>query len=236
MNKERVIYLEETDSTNRYAETLAMEGWEGLVFAGRQNAGRGRKDRGFISRDGGLYMSVVSGFSAEPERLLCFPLFAALAVSDFLNRIYSIDTLIKWPNDIYYNGRKVCGILMQMCRNDGKTCLITGVGVNLSNGISAEIPYAADLKELTGKEFAAKDLAEPLADMINEYYGRGLTEKDDFLDEIGKRCLSLGKRVRAEAFDISGTAVRLGKYGELVIKPDHGDEIYVDFGDVVVEE
>ena len=181
-------------------------------------------------------MSVVSGYPAEPDKFLCFPLFTALAVSDFLNGAYSIDTLIKWPNDIYYKGRKVCGILMQMCRAGDKTYLITGVGINLSNGISADIPYAADLKELTGKEFSAKDLAEPLADKINEYYGRGFTEKDELLNEISKRCLTLGKRVRAEAFDIIGTAARLGEKGELVIRPDCGEEISVDFGDVVVEE
>ena len=172
MEKSRIIFLEETDSTNKYAEKLALEEWEGLVVAERQNAGRGRLDRGFVSRPGGLYMSVVSGICEAPVDLLHFPLLTAIAVSDFLNDLYSIKTLIKWPNDIYYKDRKICGILVQMYPKADRTFLVTGVGINLSNGISSEVPYAADLLELTGQKFEAKDIAGALADVINDYYSR----------------------------------------------------------------
>ncbi|MBQ9815661.1 MAG: biotin--[Lachnospiraceae bacterium] len=233
MEKSQIIILDETDSTNKYAEKLALNEWEGLVVAKRQNAGRGRLDRSFISRPGGLYMSVVSGINESPTDLLHYPLLTAIAVSDFLNDLYSIDTLIKWPNDIYYKDKKIVGILVQMYPKRNKTFLVTGVGINLANGISSDIPYAADLFELTGQRFEAGDIAADLADRINDYYSRGQTDKLAFLEKIESRCLTIGRHVRAESAGISGIAAGIGCNGELIVETDLGGRASIDFGDVI---
>ena len=233
MDDSQIIYLDETDSTNKYAERLVARDFEGVVYARYQNAGRGRLDRGFVSKPGGLYMSVVSGLNANPMELLCYPLFAALAVSDYLNKQYDIDTLIKWPNDIYYKGKKVCGILTQMYPKDVKTFLVTGVGINLSNGISSEIPYAADLYELTGKCFEASDLVKEAAETIAGYYSRGLDDRELFLKSIEQRCLTIGRSVNAAERGIKGVAKGIGYNGELIVETDLGGIALIDFGDVI---
>lgn len=123
------LVLEETDSTNRVARELARQGAPHgkLVAALHQTTGRGRLDRCFFSPEGGLYLSVILRLplSAE-EKTLLTPL-AAVAVQEAIQSVCQISTGIKWVNDLYHNGKKVCGILAESAGD----AVIVGVGVDV---------------------------------------------------------------------------------------------------------
>jgi len=134
-----IIVLEETTSTNDEAIRLGREG--AVVFAEHQTAGRGRMTRRWESPTGlGLYFSVLLR-PAHPQQLTTW---AAVAVTRALGGH------IKWPNDIFLNGKKVVGIL---CETTGNNTVV-GIGVNV-NQTPADFPpelhdRATSLREAGG--------------------------------------------------------------------------------------
>jgi len=116
-----------TDSTNERAKELARAGAPhgALVTAGEQSAGRGRQDRAWKSAPGSaLLMSLVL---RDLDPLL--PLAAAVAVSEAAEACAPVTCAVKWPNDVWVEGRKVAGILVEGVPQEGWAVL--GIGLNV---------------------------------------------------------------------------------------------------------
>ena len=111
------IHLHDTlESTNQTAKQLALEGAAHgtLVLAGHQTAGRGRKGRVFESPAGkGVYLSLVLRVSVPASEALAVTISAAVAVARAVKALCGLELGIKWVNDLYYQGKKVCGILTE---------------------------------------------------------------------------------------------------------------------------
>lgn len=122
-------HLLQTDSTNlrikeavRQGEILAPF----LLLADRQSMGRGRLGRSFVSPEGGLYMSLLLR-PAAPWEAGRVTLAAAVAVCRAIEELTGLFLKIKWVNDLFLHGKKVCGILAE---GVGEMVII-GIGVNL---------------------------------------------------------------------------------------------------------
>ena len=118
-----------TDSTNERAKLLAEAGapYGTLVTADEQSAGRGRQGRAWSAPPGSsLLLSLIVRNLEERHALL--PLAAAVAVCDALP---DLDCRIKWPNDVWVDGRKLCGILLEGRPQEGWAVLGIGLNVNL---------------------------------------------------------------------------------------------------------
>lgn len=172
-----------TDSTNRWVKEAARSGEISapyLFLAGKQTAGRGRLGRVFISPEGtGLYMTLLlrpESF-ADATRLT---LLAAISVCQAIEELTDLSPRIKWVNDIFIGGQKVCGILAEAIGNQ----VTVGIGVNLctpSGGFPSEAGVAGALNRdiLRGQLAAAitrrmldgmAHLAQPT--LLNEYRKR----------------------------------------------------------------
>lgn len=133
-----IHYFDETDSTNRVAEGLARAGAPHgtAVVAESQSAGRGRLGRRFHSPPFvNLYTSIV----LRPELSLpdapAWTLASAVAVADAVAEAIGDDQAveIKWPNDVLIDGRKACGILLELAAEATRVAfLVLGIGVNLN--------------------------------------------------------------------------------------------------------
>lgn len=137
-----VYYFKSISSTNIYARKIAEKGFrEGVVvIADTQTKGRGRKNRFWFSSFGGLWFSVVLRPNILPERGMFVTMVASIAVAQTIKKITNIDPVIKWPNDLLINRKKVCGILTEIdIKNDKINYAIVGIGINLNNIISKEI-------------------------------------------------------------------------------------------------
>lgn len=128
-----VIRLEEAASTN----SLVMEnpdylGNHGLVLLARhQTAGRGRVGRAWASVPGlQLQFTVVLHPPLSREEVSIISLLAGLAVAESLESQLGLRPLLKWPNDVFLGGRKVCGILVEMKQVNANPCLALGIGLN----------------------------------------------------------------------------------------------------------
>ena len=218
------VLLEETDSTNRAAKELARQGAPHgtAVLAKRQTAGRGRLGRSFFSPEGGLYLSVILRPQCKPEDLALMTPMAAVAVCRALEQVCAVSPRIKWVNDLYLGGKKLCGILCEGCGG----AVIVGIGLNLytpEGGFPADIPATA--------------LDVPADRMVlAEAIRKQLLQPGEFWEEYRSRCLTVGKDVTV--YPVAGEpygarAVDIDDRCRLVVESCRGRET-LDSGEVSV--
>jgi len=130
-------FLQETESTNRDCDVAAAAGAaEGLLISAEmQTAGRGRLGRFWFSPlYANLYFSILLRPAVDPVVATTLPLVVGLAVAEALMEAFPVlAPKIKWPNDIWIQGRKVCGILCEMqLAGERVSAVIAGVGLNVN--------------------------------------------------------------------------------------------------------
>lgn len=230
--------LASTGSTNADLLALAADpavpAWT-VVATDDQTAGRGRLDRTWITPPGvALAVSVlVRGVLTRPSAPW-LPLLAGLAMTEALDGL-APGAGLKWPNDVLIDGRKVCGILVEVA--PGGTDAVIGSGVNL-------LQTADQLPVATATSLAAAGVAVSRStpdDLLVAYLGRlrALIEGTDGIpelrDRVAARCVTIGRRVRVElpgATELLGTAVGLDLGGRLEVRGDDGASRAVAVGDV----
>ena len=174
-----VIYAEEMESTQTLAKSLAQDNAPNgtLIWAGRQNSGRGRMERTWSSPKGGLYFSLILRPTFPPSKLAALSLATADSISRSLSRLAQIKTKIKPPNDVYAREEKrwgkIAGILAEAAGNESAlSWLIVGIGVNVN--MIAPLDTATSLKAITGKNWKLEDvLSAILAEFQKSYFSIG---------------------------------------------------------------
>jgi BirA family biotin operon repressor/biotin-[acetyl-CoA-carboxylase] ligase len=139
------VYLhEEVDSTNRLAKQL--DGEHAVVIAMAQKAGRGRLGRSFHSPIGGIYLSIRLPISFALEEAQLITSMASVAAHQAIFETSGKVCTIKWVNDLYYENKKVCGILTEgvVGMESGQlSSVVVGIGLNLFTKIPAELSEQA---------------------------------------------------------------------------------------------
>ena len=213
-----IDYHQEIGSTNDRALGLAREAdaqFPLLVLADSQTAGRGRGSNQWWSNTGALTFSVmlateVAGLPTErwPQVSLTVGLAVCEALEEMLARGVpptSLPTLpavqLKWPNDVYIEGRKICGILVETSR-EHRGRLLLGIGININNSVDdapADLQNTATaLCDLTGRSFTLTDvLTQVLKQLVIRLH------PDDFWNaEIREgwrdRCFLTGKKIQVD--------------------------------------
>ena len=188
---------DELDSTNTVAKKRIFEGareWH-TVIALSQVSGEGRLGRRFFSpSDTGIYMSCV--LYPDIEKIGLITGTAAVAVCESLEKI-GISPSIKWVNDIFVEGKKVCGILAKSVFSDGKPCVILGIGLNV---FAPEKGFPEEIRDVAGALFSEKKAgvreklcAEILENLMKRYSSLG---EDDAPTEYRKRCITKNRAVK----------------------------------------
>ena len=167
----RVIEVyDQLDSTNQFASERSETDLHGVAIVARhQTAGRGQYGRTWLSvPDSSLLMSVILK-PANWHKAVLLTAWAALGVARLVEDLTGHGPRIKWPNDIYADGRKVCGILTERGRN-----IVVGIGLNLTQSRAdfdrAELPEATSLAELGVEGRSPIDMAGMLLDRLDELY------------------------------------------------------------------
>lgn len=237
----KVVFLEQTDSTNRVAKSLAEQGAdEGtLIVALSQSAGRGRLGRSFLSPEGGLYFSLILRPSFSPEESRMLTVAAAVASAQAIEEISHRKSDIKWVNDIYIDGKKVCGILTEGAFDAEMGTLkyaVLGIGVNIfaQDGLPAEISDIADT--VFGSDVPSKTKAELIAKIVNNFMA--LYEKLDdraFLEEYRRRSMLTGLDVcyTLQGAEHTGRVLGIDDEARLIVE-ENGEKVYIGAGDVSV--
>lgn len=201
-NGEPIIWLDKTDSTNDEARRRILSLANLAVVAARtQTAGRGQGDHTWTSAPGeNLTFSLVLLSPPLPAiaagEILLVTQLVTRGIREYLLR-KGVETRIKWPNDIYVDERKICGILIENTLERGRLRSgIVGIGLNLNQTrFPADLPNPVSLSQLTGQRY---DLEQELRELHAE-----LRKSASLLDTQEGR-MELGRYFNAYVFRREG--------------------------------
>lgn len=190
-------------STNDYLKREAACGAEdGLcAIALRQTGGRGRLGRSFFSPEGGLYMSVLLRREIPVSVAHLLTPAAAVAVAQALEACGSKKIGIKWVNDLYADGKKVCGILVETKLASAAKSIeyaVVGIGINLHK---PEGGFPDDIKNRAGAAFSADvgidkmELAGEILKRLDALCEAVRSGSTGFTDEYRQRSVVIGRQV-----------------------------------------
>ena len=234
------------DSTNNTAKRRAEEGCPQFlcIAADSQTNGRGRLGRSFASpRGSGLYMSVVLRPSVPAEHITLITPASAVILCRAAEEIFGISPSIKWVNDLYLGGRKICGILTEAAFSpDGHAeYAVVGAGINMyrpEGGFPPEIAdkagYMLEAAQPDARSRMCAAFIRGLSDVC-----AGLSDADkgkSIADEYRRRCFVIGKRVTfiKNGKSVSATAVDTDDCCRLIVKHDSGELEALSTGEVSV--
>lgn len=231
-----VLFEAELDSTNTRLKAMAAYAEPGTVIAaGRQTGGRGRLGRSFSSPSGGVYLSMLLAPAADMRACLTLTPTAAVAVRRALKKVCGLGADIKWPNDLQFGGKKLCGILTESVTAGGSFKLIIGIGVNLNTGMD-ELPLelhdtACSVYSVTGRYTPQEAVIRAIVDELDSAYAHWVVNSLWALDDYRAACASLGHRVQRGS--VCGEAVAIADDFSLLIRTDAGEFIPVSSGEIL---
>ena len=233
---QEILYEEVVDSTNREAKKAADENAPHgtLVLCDRQLAGRGRLGRSWFSPEKtGLCFSLILRPPITPTSSLPITMLAALAVRNAISVSTGMEAMIKWPNDLQVNGKKVCGILTEMSVTDESNIkwIVLGIGINV-NTKEEEFPeevrkIATSLSIERGLECSRLELVREICRQFEILYDEFIEHGADpavFLPQYRVYSSTLLRRVRLylSGEEISGIAEDFDATGALLVREDNG--------------
>ena len=229
---QKIIFLDEIDSTNAYAKRK-KDLPDGTVFiAKKQTNGRGRCGRVWQSEDdNALYMSILLKPDIKPDKISAITLVFGLAVCNALKKYANIG--IKWPNDVVLNNKKLAGILCEMSANEEKVeYVVLGVGVNVNNkSFPDEIKnIATSLKLQNSKDYEIKEIANDILNEFNALYENFKSEGlGNILNLYKSCCITLSKDVKVvmNAEETDAYALDITDDGGLLVRIDGEEKVIV---------
>ena len=240
---DKIQIYKSLESTNKTAKELAVIGAEHgtVIISDGQTMGRGRYSRNFFSPSGGgLYMSII----LRPEILhfenpTSVTAFAAVSVCQAIESISKKSPKIKWVNDIFIDGKKVCGILTEAVtdfESGGLEWVVLGIGINVY--IRTE-EFPVDLQSLATSIFPDEKMPgmrnKLSAEIINRILGfETLPRETEIFEKYKKRLLILGKEITViqNNTEYRATAIDVNSKGNLIVKNENGEVITLSSGEI----
>ena len=229
-----IHYFDEVDSTMDIARELARKQCPHftVVIAGRQKKGRGRLKRSWLSSEGGLYFTIVVRPKIPPVLSSRVNFAASMILAQTLRNMFNINAMVKWPNDVLVDGKKISGILSEMEAEIDRVSFISiGLGINVNNDPTPYEPMATSLKKILGKEVprmkVLKAFLDHFEDAVND------AEFDNVVSEWKRYTETLNRHVRiVTAHEVSeGLAVDVDDNGALILKLADGSMKKIIYGD-----
>lgn len=230
----RIHFFSEIPSTMDTARDLARKGSPDftVVIAQRQTKGRGRLTRSWISDDGGLYFSIILRPSIPPVLSYRVNFAASLCLTKILRRMFKINALVKWPNDILVDGGKICGMLSELeAETDRVSFINLGIGLNVNNDPAPKEQKAASLKRILGQQVERRLILSEFLDEFEAMIG-GIAE-ENVIPEWKKYTGTLNQPVRVVTLHdtFEGIARDVEDDGGLILELEGGKTRKVLYGD-----
>lgn len=258
----RIECFKEIDSTNTYAKRLlascgCLRDYKGnktkageqyhraVIIAESQSAGRGRLGRTFYSPEKtGIYMSLIYAPKGGITRPVFLTACTAVAVCRAIKKLYALELSIKWVNDIFFNGKKIGGILTEGVSNFETGCIesaVVGIGINIEGNTAAfphELACIAGALFPDGRGQKSSGRCKLAAEIAGQVFDSYAENRKAVIDEYKEHSLVLGKMLevhpligdtravyRAKAIDIDKEAC-------LIVETEGGEQKKLFSGEV----
>lgn len=213
-------------NTNDYLAQLAFCTKTQVCITSEQTCGKGQYDRKWLSqKDTSIILSIRHVFPSNTS-LSGLSLVAGLALVDVLEQYGISDLQLKWPNDVYFEDRKLAGILIENSLQGDYQSVIIGLGLNVdfNQNFQCETPWI-DLKQITSTPINKLNLSKNLINKILTYFDIFKSNGfDEFYAKWAKVDYLLGKQVKhtnkAQLF--SGTCLGVNRQGVLLVETQYG--------------
>lgn len=238
--EEKIIRLKEIDSTNRFLRELKDEQEDEMVVAVAdfQTAGKGQGSHTWESEAGkNLLFSIKVNPRWVPVRQqFLLSMAGAIAIKEALET-YVDGITLKWPNDVYWNDKKISGTLIETSIDSKgiKTCIF-GIGINVNQeAFHSDAPNPVSLRQILGHEVDRDELLQKVIDGFIRYYE--LLRRADYMDVSGIYHLSLYRRKGFHRYedadgDFEGAFVEVEDDGHLILHDKQGVIRSYSFGEV----
>ena len=213
-----------------------------IVTAKSMTQGRGRHGNAWLSREGNLNFTMFLSSNLSLINRFYLPFTLSLALHELISGLVTknVEVAIKWPNDIYIEGRKVAGVLIETGMKASSQKLLylnIGIGINIANHPEITGIETTSLNNYCDNLIKAEDMIEPLRqkilfwlDKANEY------EWEELKQFWLKKAYNFGKEISTTYHNskITGIFKDLSNRGELIMSLSHGEDVYINTG--VIEE
>lgn len=237
-----IHHIERTGSTNDTARELARSGSPHgtIVLADIQTAGRGTQGRKWFSAPGlGLYASFIlrpdPGSDIDTRDLAGLPFAVGLALAETVASETGALCRLKWPNDLFWNRRKVAGILVENVFSGSRfEFAVAGIGLNLGHA-EGDFPedirgLSASLSMITGRPFEREPLLPPLGEALERWYNILNNQGKAEVIEVFESWLAFSRgcslRVKLRERTVPGSFLGLDGDGRLVVGTEAGPESF----------
>ncbi len=215
------------------AEAIAGAPHGAVVFAEEQTAGRGRFGRRWVSPAGkNLYLTII--LRPDAGRLRGLSMVVPLALCRAIESVTPLRPVIKWPNDVLVDGRKLAGVLIEGESSGGELLYaLAGIGLNVNDPI--DDPEIAGIATSLSRETSEETPREKvLAALLNELEGAYGASPADLHSEWRSRIATLGQSVRLTFRDevYEGTAEDVDDEGSLILRLADGTQKTFEAGEV----
>lgn len=234
----RVEYYKTLDSTNNVAKRIIAEGEDDvlLVVGEEQTAGRGRQGKSFYSPGGtGIYMSLVVHPMTELQNAVTATTAAAVAVCRVIESLTDKKPMIKWVNDVYLDGKKICGILTEAVTDfetQTVSSIIIGIGINLTTkAFPRDVQNASCLNADVKRAELIGAVANELNRIVNSGYG-------EFMEYYRAHSLVVGEDIVfiKSGVSTSARAVGIDDFGGLEVELADGTHYTLRSGEITVRK
>ena len=241
---QNIVWFDRTDSTNVQIRRLAEEGAPHgtLAIADMQDGGKGRRGRSWMSPAGeGFWMSILLRPEIQAISASMLTLVMALAAEKGIREATGLSSLIKWPNDLVLNKKKICGILTEMSTDQMEIkYVIVGIGINVG-----QKEFPEELKKSgtslyleTGESYDRSLIVAKIMEALEEYYEEFVKTEDmsGLLELYNEKLVNRGQEVcvLAPSGDFRGIARGINETGGLMVELEDGSLTEVISGEVSV--
>lgn len=234
----RVEYYKTLDSTNNVAKRIIAEGEDDvlLVVGEEQTAGRGRQGKSFYSPGGtGIYMSLVVHPMIELQNAVTATTAAAVAVCRAIESLTDKKPMIKWVNDVYLDGKKICGILTEAVTDfetQTVSSIIIGIGINLT---TKDFPRDVQNASCLNADVKRAELIGAVANELNRIVNSGYGE---FMEYYRAHSLVVGEDIVfiKNGVSTSARAVGIDDFGGLEVELADGTRTTLRSGEITVRK
>jgi len=233
----RLVSFDSIGSTNAEGIARVKAGERGPLWlvTDQQTAGRGRRNRAWISPRGNLAASVLETVDVTPQLAATLGFAAGVATVAAL-RSFFVEAELKWPNDVLLRGAKLVGIGLEAENvGEGRMAVVTGIGVNVVAAPQG-VPFAAISLNEAGFALSAQQVFARLSESWVE--ACGIWDRGRGMPELRKRWLSLAAgvggpvTVQVGGRTVSGTFETVDDGGYLIIETSDGERVPISSGDV----